>query len=159
MVEAGGGSFSRAVLTCRNLTATRSTTSPSSCSMPLFTPISPSLPLLLVTVPFLCTLPPLIFLRASSWRSLSLSLIVLAPRSTGEYEPSTQPIASQAGLQPISPMNVNAAGRSGAADDSQQQRQQQQAMQVGNGNVGNGDGDHQRRGGNRFLDMLLCRCG
>lgn len=93
---------------------------------------------------------------------MHLAPFLFAFHSTAEYEASNQPIASQAGLQPISPMNVSnsGAGRTAAGgDDSQQRQQQQQPMQVGNGAVGNGDGDHPRRGGNRFLDLLLCRCG
>jgi casein kinase 1 len=62
------------------------------------------------------------------------------------YDPSTAPVISQNGLQPISPMNVNSRGGGTAANSQQNQ-----------GGAGEGDYADQRKGGNKFVNFLLCR--
>ncbi len=77
----------------------------------------------------------------------------------GEYD-SSMAVPSQAGMPPMTPMSAN-GGRAGAGADGQRSQQ----MQVGNGTGGaagqgaNGDFQEERRGGNKFLNMLMCRCG
>lgn len=67
----------------------------------------------------------------------------LHPADRGVYDPSNVAVPSQAGLQPISPMNVNGRAGNTAANSHQ---------------LGEGDYHDERKGGNGFLRFLTCGC-
>ncbi|KAH8090609.1 kinase-like domain-containing protein [Filobasidium floriforme] len=85
------------------------------------------------------------------------------PRHNNEYDPSAQAVPSQAGINPISP--VNGTQRTGTPTMPMDSRMsQQQPMQFSNSNggqqaigVGNGNGEFEEPRRNKFLDILCCR--
>lgn len=85
------------------------------------------------------------------------------PRHNNEYDPSAQAVPSQAGINPISP--VNGTQRTGTPTMPMDSRMsQQQPMQFSNPNggqqaigVGNGNGEFEEPRRNKFLDILCCR--
>lgn len=81
------------------------------------------------------------------------------PRHNNEYDPSAQAVPSQAGINPISP--INGTQRTGTPTMPMDNRAAQQPMQYSNSNgaqqaiASNGEFEEPRR--NKFLDILCCR--
>ncbi len=64
-------------------------------------------------------------------------------RTDPTYDPSNMAIQSQAGMAPISPMNVNSRGGNTAGNSQQV--------------LGEGDYPEERKGGNAFINFITCR--
>jgi len=84
------------------------------------------------------------------------------PRHNNDYDPSAQAVPSQAGINPISP--INGTQRTGTPTMPMDSRTGQQPMQYSNSNggqqaigVANGNGEFEEPRRNKFLDILCCR--